>query len=663
MNKALLISISLTSTLFLKSQDTLLPLQFNAHLLSMDEDAVGLKSAGFQKIRVDIDSSKYILVDDFSYNNYRPNPSVWMDRSVFINRNFPVNPVTVGVATFDGMNEYGYPYNFITPTSYGACDTLTSLPIELNKVDLSQHAPVYLTFYYQPQGISPFSPSAQDSLTLQFLQLNRFDTTIINNGGVFDTIIDTVRVNKWFGVWGQSGYNLSTTDTSCNFAFRTHTIAVPPALYQDSFQFRFISYGNTSGNVDHWHLDFVVLSSDASGHNELGDYAFTKGLGSMIEDYTALPWFHYRGNESRYARTNRATYHMRNTFGSLVEVDLEYRADNSDGVQMDSIIPISVTPITARNCKKETMPPQGDDEHTFIFRNPGIPVDTTTYFIKKNILKRRIGAIDLIELNNQVDEYQIFGTYYAYDDGSAEAGYGLKADKGKVALQFIMPPGITDTLTSFYIHFNPVVVDRSNERFRLTVWANEDGFPGDIIYENSEVGSPRYLKQGVNHYDRWFLNEPVLVSDTFYIGYQKITGDVMNIGYDMNNKKRDKIFISTGGAWTQGGSVPQGALMMRPSFRHLNEPQVGIKKVKKEIKADVKIYPNPASDHIYIRMEDNNVDFLEGSIYSLEGRMIQTFDFRGEERIDISSLPGGMYLMVLKGQSGIAINKKFLILR
>ena len=42
--------------------------------------------------------------DDFSDYLVYPKPSHWLDNDVFINRNYPINPLNIGVATFDGLD-------------------------------------------------------------------------------------------------------------------------------------------------------------------------------------------------------------------------------------------------------------------------------------------------------------------------------------------------------------------------------------------------------------------------------------------------------------------------------------------------------------------------------------------------------------------------------
>lgn len=73
------------------------------------------------------DPSK-IWADDFAYHNYR----------------FAVNPRSLGVVTFDGLDEKGFPYEIGTSiTNYA--DKLTSKPIDLsNNLALDS---IYFSFY------------------------------------------------------------------------------------------------------------------------------------------------------------------------------------------------------------------------------------------------------------------------------------------------------------------------------------------------------------------------------------------------------------------------------------------------------------------------------------------------------------------------------------
>ena len=47
------------------------------------------------------------FIDDFSYDSHQVDNDLWMESSVFVNRTYPINPPTIGVATFDGLDANG----------------------------------------------------------------------------------------------------------------------------------------------------------------------------------------------------------------------------------------------------------------------------------------------------------------------------------------------------------------------------------------------------------------------------------------------------------------------------------------------------------------------------------------------------------------------------
>ena len=67
------------------------------------------------------------FLDDFSGNLSYPDNTLWEDNHVFINRTYPINPLSLGVATFDGLDSLGFPYNINSTTLNGEiADYLTS---------------------------------------------------------------------------------------------------------------------------------------------------------------------------------------------------------------------------------------------------------------------------------------------------------------------------------------------------------------------------------------------------------------------------------------------------------------------------------------------------------------------------------------------------------
>ena len=96
------------------------------------------------------------FVDDFSNYTGYPNSGLWINRKCFANNTFAVNPPTLGVVTFDALDENGRVYAHADRNTFAA-DTLTSVCIRLDS-NFTQHRTmrisdsIYFSFYYQPGG-------------------------------------------------------------------------------------------------------------------------------------------------------------------------------------------------------------------------------------------------------------------------------------------------------------------------------------------------------------------------------------------------------------------------------------------------------------------------------------------------------------------------------
>ena len=103
------------------------------------------------------------FLDDFSYSSPIADADLWQQSSVFINRTYPINPPTIGVATFDGLDENGLARDFSQSNPSEPSDTLLSQTIDLSAVNSA-----YLMFYFQGKGIGD-APETQDVIVLEFL--------------------------------------------------------------------------------------------------------------------------------------------------------------------------------------------------------------------------------------------------------------------------------------------------------------------------------------------------------------------------------------------------------------------------------------------------------------------------------------------------------------
>ena len=156
----------LSSSLF--AQEVLSPLKSNPREIKSD----------FLKNKASISLPFF---DDFSSLDISTN--LWIGNSTLINNNYPINPPTFGVVTFDGLDSMGFAYDINMLNNSGYADQLLSQEIDMSNIDTA-----YLLFYHQPQGHGD-DPQVQDSLILEFLS-------------------DSLGFKSWKKVWSVAGSTL-----------------------------------------------------------------------------------------------------------------------------------------------------------------------------------------------------------------------------------------------------------------------------------------------------------------------------------------------------------------------------------------------------------------------------------------------------------------------
>ena len=157
---------------------------------------------------------------------------------------------------------------------------------------------------------------------------------------------------------------------------------------------------------------------------------------------------------------------------------------------------------------------------------------------------------------------------------------------------------------------------------------------------------------------RFPIEPGILVTDSVvYVGWQQLSEDFLNVGYDVNRNSLEKVFLNiTGGWFNPGASIIPGSLMIRAVFgmedivTHTEEP-VGDG-------TEIVIHPNPASDLIHIRtagFEAERLSILDGL-----GRPVYSGSFPPAE-IDVSRYPEGIYYVRIAGSKGELIYRKVII--
>lgn len=555
------------------------------------------------------------------------NPEMlWLNERAYHNYRFAVNPWSLGVVSFDGLDEYGYPYNFSTSTN-GIADILDAKPL-----DLSVNSPsdsIYFSFLYQREGFGD-APESDDSLFLEFY-----------------SPVDQL----WKRVWRTEGGPVSDFMVA-------HIPIVDPIYFEKGFKFRFSNFGSIAGALDHFHIDYVNIRP-LSGYQDtlFKDFALVYPISSLIKDYISVPWKHYRNNPNGK---------MNDEVNVTVRNGSELTENNQNGSVniyyndvLEGAFTLNASTLSGGNINyspRTTYTSLHDFSSGYAFNNM-LTNDTLARFDYEGIASAQFP-------NNPVNDTtfgsQVFENYYAYDDGTAEKAYGVTGEQGLLAYQFnAYEP---DSLVAIQIHFVPSVVDVSNNLFLLSVWDDVNGEPGNLLYED-EFFYPRqpFYTYGVNKFKSYFFKDTIRVGvgETYYIGMRQIDEDRLNIGFDLNHDNADKIFWSVDGGGQWNNSSFAGSVMMRPVVTSKMDYQLGVK--EQQILApnlDFTIYPNPAKNTLNVKGENfSNTTAFE--IRDLNGRIVKRFT--NEEAVDISMIRNGIYLVSRIEKEQVIQTKKLVV--
>lgn len=510
----------------------------------------------------------------------------WLDNKAYLNERFAFNPRSLGVVTFDGLDEFGYPYQIGSAiTNYA--DRLTSKPLNLG--GLSATDSVYLSFLVQPEGLGDI-PETGDSLVLELYAKD---------------------LDQWFRLWSING------DTT--YAFKPVHIPVKDAKYfKKGFQFRFKNYGSLAGSLDHFHIDYVHLRTQSFLADTLfKDFALVYPLNTLLKTYTSVPWDHYKQTSQ-------------NKMSDAVKVMVHNGSPNPENYQNGTI----VFGQGATNYGNFTLQGFNLAEQQINYA-PGTThtsyhdLSTGAEFPKNLtgdeqsfVVNTTVSAQFPNDVNNDQSTFiQHFYNYYSYDDGSAEAAFGPTGIQSRLAISYdAYEP---DSLIGIAMHFVPSVTDVSNKLFLMTVWADDGtGNPGQVLYEDDifNTRSPIY-GTNQNMFIKYYFPDTmkVAVPTKFFVGWRQLDQQRLNLGLDRNIDHSDKIKFSVDGGGSWMTSPFEGSAMLRPIFSTSLDPTLGIKTPVNS--ADFSCYPNPVTEELHFQ-SSSQLENEQKYIYDASGRLI-----------------------------------------
>ncbi|MDA7577971.1 T9SS type A sorting domain-containing protein [Flavobacteriales bacterium] len=544
----------------------------------------------------------FLFFDDFSAENVFVNNNLWDFSSVKVTRNYAINPPSLGVATFDGLNEYGLARDFSVINSSAPSDTLLSKPI-----DLSGLSTAFFMFYFQGKGLGE-TPEIQDKLVLEFF-----------NGSFW--------VEKW------SSFGVAMLE------FEKEVIIIDSAQYlTDDFKFRFRNYATISGNFDHWHIDYLVINEllNVSDTTELNDVSFVYSSPSFLNRYYEMPWTHFLNNEATELKDSIDVI-LRNNSAS-VNVDFQFNVyENNSQIYHYPIIGVSRN-VTILDY---------DTIGNFSFTNPPIDIQSNIFnsfeldsasFLVQYIIKTSNSDI---KNNDTLYHDQNFFSHFAYDDKSAESAYGINTNGAMLAYEFKL--NRPDTLRAIQMYFPQMLDSVSDIPFKLTIWKDING-QGNVLYQQDVY--PVHTENG--NYHTYYLDSLFQLVGTFYVGWEQTTDDLLNIGLDKNNNANEYMYYNVGSGWLNSSYL--GSWMIRPILS-MNQIVSNIPNKNNTYS----VYPNPATHNLFIESTDNS-NLI--SIYTLNGILIRKFKYNlNIIQIDVNDIASGTYILKISNDSGVNYQK------
>ena len=306
MNKVLLTIVGVISLLTINAQEEEFFISGQNDTIVKQRGKSVLKSSSSQ-----VSYSKLLdlpFFDDFARPGIFPTRQLWANENVYINNTFPINPPSLGVATFDALDANGKVYSNASVSTFGA-DTLTSLPINFSNTPTQSFT---LSFYVQPKGNGDM-PEENDSLILEFyapasnsgLLINEISDGWIELFNATDSIINVAEYYLFNDSLKGIKYKIDSLDISfsdfqipSDGSVETHIppygfISIPVNSFKKIEHFNshiYTLYDKEIKRIDSvFVLDTTVLSKNSYGRSNDGSPSFIS-IAFPTRGYESSTW-------------------------------------------------------------------------------------------------------------------------------------------------------------------------------------------------------------------------------------------------------------------------------------------------------------------------------------------------------------------------------------
>lgn len=601
--------------------------------------------------RIISDTLRLPFMDDFSYEGPFPTKSHWLDPDAFVNFDIAKDPPSLGAATFDGLNNRGQPYG----NSYGEADFLTSKYIDLRGVP----GDVVLTYWLQRAGFGD-RPEPADSMLLEFKNRN----------------------GEWVYVRSFEGIPTFLPNSEIE-PFQFYRDTIPTQFKHAGFQFRFKNFSERTGLLDVWNLDYVRVDNNFTD-SVFNDIAFTRLPDFILKNYTSMPWQHFQeittaelrdslivniwNHSNQPLSASPSSARLRepqanvNVFGATLFNGLEANIENGRPLRRSYSLSNDSTGF-----------PSVFGDFTQIMAGPAFDnLERQAFLLEYSFVSTgqvSTPGYEAVGRNNGVRRYTYFDNYFAYDDGTAEAGF-IAQTGVQVAVQYVAQ--VEDSLRAIQFNFPHTTIDVSDQEFNLKVWIGE--LDDDPEYEDIFL-RPIYTDlvfDTLQGFTTYVLREPLyLPQDTFYIGWEQETTctgtKCIPIGYDRNSPQgKQFIFRNLRGTWEAFRSeptlafFPAGALMIRPIVGNETPPPTTSTDDVVQQERNFRLFPNPARSVLNVQPLSGFYEDYDYQLFSATGQLLR--QNRLPSQIDVSELAPGMYfLKIAERRTNQVWNERFII--
>jgi len=565
----------------------------------------GQSSLGGQKMGTKSDEIVAYLpfFDDFSALNFQLDTFLWQPQTgVWLNNAACIAPPSAGVVSFDGLNQWGQPYNTENIFAHERTDQLTSRTIDLSPYALADS--LYLSFFWQAGGLAEY-PESVDSIHVEFLK---------DDG-------------TWQSVWKKVGGDLPKP-------FRVEMIGIRnPAFLHENFQFRFESFGKASGYFDVWHIDYVYLDA-ARSHTDTvrQDICTSQTPTSFLKKYTAMPYRQFIADPSG-SLADSVFMTLNNFVNTGSSVPIGHICSIEDQIS-GTVLGNWPTSSVSGAINSSLVPINFRQFEVFALTDAALfPTDADSLRLSCKFV---LNTDDEVLVNDTIVGKVALTDFFALDDGSAEAVIGMTQPFSVFGQRFqVNEPAV---LTGFWIAMPRSGEDISSKSYTIKVYSSIDFENNSAVLFHQQSEVVRYTK-GVND----FLYVPItferLITGTFYVTVEQIGTTILTLGYDLNTNSSEEIVFNINNEWFRQGSL-KGALMLRPVFGTPNNP-LHVSDLHLENTA---IYPNPCTqDFLQILAPAHT----QVKIFDLSGKMLQSGVLEASGRFDLKPLKAGVYCVVL----------------